>query len=199
MRVPDLANFRHQGGQAIDLEVVDAVGRLGHVGAGADLAGEGCEGHVVAREAGAAVAHRTLEILRADAGVGAQRLGHRVDVGARHAVADVGQHVGVGDLGGDVGVHRDLGELGVHQVHALHRRLLLAHLQVDGLQHVAGLGVALADQDRVGEQHVAHDAAQRDEFRVVAKAQVRTDLAAGRGFEGRLDLAAGRARHHRRW
>ena len=197
MRVPALANLRDQAGQAVDLVVVDAVGRLGHVGAGADLAGEGGEGDVVAREAGAAIAHRALQVLRADAGVGAQRLGHGVDVGARHAVADVGQHVGVGDLGGDVGVHRDLGQLGVHEVHALHRRLLLAHLQIDGLQHVAGLGVALADQDRVGEQHVAHDAAERDEFRIVAEAEVGADLAAGGGLEGGLDLGAGRAGHHR--
>ena len=65
-------------------------------------------------------------------------------------------------------------------------------------QHVAGLGVALADQDRVGIEHVAHHRAERDEFRIVAEAEVGPDLAARRGLERRLDLAAGRARHHRR-
>ena len=197
MRVPALANLRDQAGQAVDLVVVDAVGRLSHVGAGADLAGQCCEGDVVAREARAAIAHGALQVLRADARVGAQRLGHGIDVGARQAVADVGQHVGVGDLGRDVGVDRDLGELGVDEVHALHRRLVLAHLQVDGLQHVAGLGVALADQDRIGIEHVAHHAAQRDELGIVAEAEIGPDLAARRRFERRLDLAAGGAGHHR--
>ena len=65
------------------------------------------------------------------------------------------------------------------------------------LQHVAGLGVALADQDRVGEQHVAHDAAERDEFRIVAEAEIGADLAARGLLECRLDLRAGRAGHHR--
>jgi hypothetical protein len=152
---------------------------------------------IVAREAGSAIAHRALQILRTDARVGAQRLGDGIDVGTRQAIADVGQHVGIGDLGRDVGVHRDLGQLGVHEVHALHRRLLLAHLQIDGLQHVAGLGVALADQDRVGVEHVAHDAAKGDELRIVAQAEIGPDLAARRRFEGGLDLAAGGAGHHR--
>src|SRR6185436_8013019 len=118
-----LGELRDQAREAVDLVVVDAVGRLGYVGARAELAGKGGEGDVVAREAGAAVAHRALEVFLADPGVGTERLGDHVDVGAGQAVADVGQHVGVGDLGGDVGVDRDLGQFGAHPVHALDRRL----------------------------------------------------------------------------
>ena len=49
----------------------------------------------------------------------------------------------------------------------------------------------------VGQQHVAHDAAQRDELGVVAEAEVLSDDAARGPLQRLADLAARRSRHHR--
>ena len=91
-------------------------------------------------------------------------------------VADVRQHVRVGDLRRDEGVDRDLRQLGVHEIHAPDRGRVVAARSVDAFEDLAGPRVRLADQNHVGPQHVAHDAAERDELGVVAEAERRPDL-----------------------
>src|SRR5215469_6266385 len=186
----------HEIGQPVDLRSIEAVDGAGKVAGDAQLLGQAGERQIIAREARSAVADGAFQVLGANARIEAKRRGDYVDVGAIQLLADAGEHVRVADLGGDVSIYSQLGDFRIHKRHTGVGGLVLANLGVEAGEEVAGALVRFADQEHVGIEEVANDAAQRNEFRAVAEAKVGSHALAAGLFESLADGRTGGARHY---
>ena len=148
------------------------------------------ERHVVAREAGAAVADGTAQVLRADAAVQSERRGDVVDVRARQALTDAREHVREGDLRRDEGVDGDLRQFRVHEVEA-RDGWVVVHDPADRCRR-ARCPERSSDSPisrKSGCRKSLDDAAERDELRAVAEPDVHADALSARLFERLPDRA----------
>ena len=176
---------------------VQAIRGLRQIGRHAECRGDERERHVVAREAGPAVAEAAGEVLPADARVEPNRRRHDVDVSPRQLVTQLRQQVGEGDLGRHERVDRDLGELRILEAHARDRRVRRHDLPIALLEMRARPLIELTDEQEVRIEKVANDAAQGDELRAVAHAEVDARGLARVPFEHRDQAVARRAGQHR--